>query len=67
METNNKLPKLRRCPFCGGEGEMISDGNGEMSSFAVMCRQCNASTAFYLDDERRAARAWNTRWKEEFF
>ena len=60
--------KLRKCPFCGGEAEIISDSpNGEMASFAVMCKRCNSMTAFYLDDTKRAVRAWNTRCKEEFF
>ena len=52
-------PKLRLCPFCGGEGEVITDE----FAFAVMCKQCHAMTAFYLDDTKRAIRAWNTRWK----
>ena len=60
--------KLRKCPFCGGEAEIISDSDsGGMAGFAVMCEQCHAMTAFYLDDARRAVRAWNTRCKEEFF
>lgn len=60
--------KIRCCPFCGGEGEIISDSDsGEMAAFAVKCKQCHAMTAFYLDDTKRAVRAWNTRCKKEFF
>ena len=55
--------KLLKCPFCGADAELISDGGGEMSSYAVMCKQCHAMTAFYLDDEKRAIEAWNTRVK----
>lgn len=57
--------ELKKCPFCGGNAEMISIGFG-MSLFYVMCinEACNVSPATrYYHEEKEAAEAWNTREK----
>ena len=53
--------KLLPCPFCGGEAEVIFDGDGEMSAVAVKCKDCGITTIHYLDDTRKAIEAWNRR------
>lgn len=60
-------PKLKPCPFCGGEPriELIFGG-----SYAVKCR-CGAymDAGSYLDDNEtqkaKSARAWNKRMEIE--
>lgn len=48
--------KLKPCPFCGGEAELI----GEYSNIFVFCSECRCSTEI-LNTERKAIQAWNTR------
>lgn len=54
--------KLKPCPFCGGEAEII-DVYGE---YGVMCKECNAGTesAGTMDD---AAKIWNERYGHETY
>ena len=57
--------KLKPCPFCGGEGKLITSGFNDCYSL-VKCKQCGAeSKPFkiskeYCSDEK-AAEAWNRR------
>ena len=51
--------KLKPCPFCGGEGEMIVRGD-QQKGYWVKCLQCGAETR-YFTSERAAAEAWNMR------
>ena len=55
------MSNLKPCPFCGGEAEVIFDGDGEMSAVAVKCKDCGIRTIHYLDDTRKAIVAWNRR------
>lgn len=56
------MDKLKPCPFCGGEAELIHD---ELFSF-VKCKMCSAEarivkvSARYCADEI-AVEAWNRR------
>lgn len=69
------MTKLKRCPFCGGEAEMIKMGqyNGEIiynsngepriRPFAVIgCKDCGARIE--EQDEEELADMWNTRTPE---
>lgn len=69
------MTKLKRCPFCGGEAEMIKMGqyNGEIiynsngepriRPFVVIgCKDCGARIE--EQDEEELADMWNTRTPE---
>ena len=69
--SRDERVKLRRCPFCGGEGRLRSDYmmiRKESQKCAwVYCRRCNARTNYYLrkdapeDYIEYAIDAWNMR------
>ena len=55
---------VKPCPFCGGKGEVSGCCYGNK----VECRECGASTKFYLDgiitndiSMKMAIEAWNKR------
>lgn len=54
--------KLKPCPFCGGEAEVIS----VYSHYGVMCKGCGAGTVS-ADTIDGAAKAWNKRIGHETY
>ena len=70
------IPKLKPCPFCGGEADLVK--GVEPRSFhpqakeyyIVQCNNCNLMFGFDLDyggifwDEKSAIEAWNNRSEE---
>ena len=50
--------KLPRCPFCGGEAELLK-GQCEIDNY-VMCLECRSKTKLY-NTKASAIKAWNTR------
>ena len=60
------MAELRKCPFCGGEAEMLKYPRCE-KKYVVVCKNnlCNASIGQYSTSKENAARAWNTRKPEE--
>ena len=59
--------KLRNCPFCGGEANVVYDAKRksvdgkQIIGTVVGCTVCNA-TMFYMSS-RLAIEAWNRRYK----
>jgi len=53
------LTELKRCPFCGGNGKITTDGGG----FRVCCEKCFASAQLSVDQEA-ATDTWNKRYHE---
>lgn len=49
--------KLKPCPFCGGEAEIIEEGIG----FNIKCADCYAEMTPFVTDKREAIKMWNTR------
>ena len=49
---------LLRCPFCGGEAELLK-GQCEIDNY-VMCLECRSKTKLY-NTKASAIKAWNTR------
>ena len=62
--------KLKPCPFCGGEAEILSVRDINMlckdydNYYTIRCRCCFNGTGYYADRER-AAEAWNRRGGEQ--
>lgn len=54
MNTENE--KLKPCPFCGGEAEVVMSGGDRR----VDCKKCGARSDWY-DTEVEAVAAWNNR------
>lgn len=52
--------KLKPCPFCGGEAEIIDDAMGTISR----CRRCgaeNGNGVYGVDGHKLAVKDWNSR------
>lgn len=60
MRQVNKMSetKLKSCPFCGGEAELIK-GMCELDNY-VTCLGCRCKTKLY-NTKASAIKAWNTR------
>ena len=57
----NELPKIKPCPFCGGEGKtFIRDWDDGTQSLWIECQSCGAE-AGHCGNEQEAIEAWNTR------
>lgn len=62
------MDKLKPCPFCGGEAEVIphkffcSDLNDwKTESYGVACKSCNTYGYQFFGCKRHAIKAWNRR------
>ena len=66
MQRNDYL-KLRKCPFCGSDAELVDYGlNGNFK--VVQCSVCGARTRMFDTDIKRgenAVEAWNRRASDE--
>lgn len=57
------MTKLKRCPFCGGEAEMITDIPNFTGCFdlnVVECKKCHCQTE-ELEARWQVIESWNTR------
>ena len=59
----NELPKIKPCPFCGGENVETSYKDTFSGDFrrGVYCADCCGGVYPYYDTEAEAVEAWNTR------
>ncbi|MBP3577691.1 MAG: Lar family restriction alleviation protein [Lachnospiraceae bacterium] len=58
------MEELKKCPFCGGEAELIKYKHREYAStFAVSCKG-NCIKQYDYRDKDRAIEAWNNRVNE---
>lgn len=55
--------KLKLCPFCGGEAEVIAVIDEWNETYFVLCTNCGANTINGINEEE-AINAWNMRVKE---
>lgn len=60
MSGGGRMSELKPCPFCGGEAEIMSSGDGFTS---IGCLVCNPLFGIMLQKTSRAEAiaAWNTR------
>jgi Lar family restriction alleviation protein len=54
--------KLKKCPFCGGEAEIIQPDERNLEC-RIICAKCVVSTNWYCC-ELQAIQAWNRRSHE---
>lgn len=55
-------PKLKLCPFCGGEAKWIDIKSGEnFGGSCIYCTNCQASTNVSFQFKENLISAWNTR------
>lgn len=54
---------LRKCPFCGGQGEICDYEYEDGMRYSIICQNCNAETNDY-DEILDAFIAWNKRFEE---
>ena len=52
--------KLKPCPFCGGEAEIVEDRLYSDDYYAGRCKSCAATSIFEFTKEEAVA-AWNRR------
>ena len=52
--------KLKPCPFCGAEVEVVKDFESCFEGYSVWCENCHSSSAIYYD-KTDAVEAWNRR------
>ncbi len=60
MDEKKVREELKKCPFCGGEAEIVEDKNH--ISF-IRCKRLCCRTYFY-ESPKVAIKAWNRREEE---
>lgn len=58
----NLMEKLKPCPFCGGEPEMINYSEHE---WLVNCPECCGMVERWRETEKEAAEQWNRRANDD--
>ena len=53
--------KLRNCPFCGGDAEIVKEDQFGRLRFFVTCLGCGIETPRTAMTKEKAAEAWNRR------
>lgn len=56
------MTELKKCPFCGGEAELIELSNRD---YYVQCRKCKAEQGKVYRAKQTAIKAWNRRASDE--
>lgn len=55
--------KLKKCPFCGGDAEVIL--NIGRANYEVSCARCKTKCPQSSMDIEKALESWNTRYVEQ--
>lgn len=70
--TNKTEPKLKPCPFCGGEAKLVDYGQeGDFEDWDVECEKCGilfvapGKEEGWVTTKEEAAEAWNRRAQDE--
>lgn len=50
--------KLKPCPFCGGEAQIIRCNSGKYQCF---CRNCGCAQTMFFDSPEEVPEEWNAR------
>lgn len=57
------MEKLKPCPFCGGEGELLPQPNGILS---IICKNCQTKVFDVTEFNEQVIGRWNRRIPETF-
>ena len=62
LMAGSNLPKLKSCPFCGGDAqaEISYDETFSFDAYKVECVVCEANIAGFTN-KAQAVKAWNRR------
>ena len=56
------MNKLKPCPFCGGEAEIIEhEYVGAPNTYGCICMKCNSQSYQFFEQPNKAIEAWNRR------
>lgn len=59
-DVDVKIPELKRCPFCGGEAEMlINEYRDSRKEYLVACTECDGMVERWRETEEEAVEQWN--------
>ena len=60
------MAELKKCPFCGGEAEVVKAHGAAMFPYTVVCKEneCSASVGIFKETREKAIEAWNNRATE---
>lgn len=59
-------PKLKPCPFCGGEAAMWKHEQVSYTEYRACCLKCHVTQAgMYYFSEKEAIESWNRRADNE--
>ena len=61
------MAELKKCPFCGGEAEVVKVHSGvAMFPYTVVCKsnECSASVGVFKETREKAIEVWNNRATE---
>ena len=58
-DTLNRLPRLKPCPFCGGEPYLTSEPNFDGRMWHSIQCKCGTSGPVFIDHKHLAVQGWN--------
>lgn len=66
------MSEIKRCPFCGGEAEIMDEhkyiggaSQGFHRKYIHCVKCCNRTMSYDYDDKKAMIRAWNRRVSDE--
>ncbi len=56
------MQKIKKCPFCGGDGELTQRYNSRYDNYFVFvaCNLCNAQSKTFTSRDDLSESEWNT-------
>lgn len=59
------MDKLKPCPFCGGEAQILVDVLKDYpATYLPCCTKCDGMVEKWFPTEKEAIDAWNRRWSD---
>ena len=59
IKLKSEMTKLKPCPFCGRQPEVIVNKAGNMAEYWIVCK-CGIESRIYVS-KQGAVKAWNRR------
>lgn len=58
FEPKPKEPEMKPCPYCGGDGRVVADGEG---NYTIQCNNCAVFMGGWFTSREKVIEAWNRR------